>query len=132
MKISLGTKAYVTNMPENYKADTAYGEVVKVLNEDKYLVRFDDQHKITLELDDYEVLDYDELPMWGTLWQFDSFLDNDWLEENIQVMSDCGFRIYKHDEWGYFFGIDGCGYDFYESHWIPLYKKRGLQWHDEE
>ena len=28
--------------------------------------------------------------------------------------------------------IDGAGYDFYESHWIPLYKARGLQWHETE
>ena len=32
---------------------------------------------------------------------------------------------------GYFFGIDGAGYSFYEEHWIPLYKARGLQWHKE-
>ena len=24
------------------------------------------------------------------------------------------------------------GYDFYENHWIPLYKARGLQWHETE
>ena len=50
--------------------------------------------------------------------------------DGIRVMSDCGFRIYQHEEWGYFFGIDGAGYDFYSEHWIPLYKSRGLQWHD--
>lgn len=50
--------------------------------------------------------------------------------DGIKKMSECGFRIYEHDEWGYFFGIDGCGYSFYDEHWIPLYKKRGLQWHD--
>ena len=33
---------------------------------------------------------------------------------------------------GYFFGIDGAGYSFYEEHWIPLYKARGLQWHKTE
>ena len=49
-------------------------------------------------------------------------------------MADCGFRIYESEEFGYFFGIDGAGYSFYEEHWIPLYKQRGLQWHktDEE
>ena len=52
--------------------------------------------------------------------------------DGIQVMSECGFRIYESDEWGYFFGIDGAGYDFYSEHWIPLYRKRGLQWHDPE
>ena len=39
--------------------------------------------------------------------------------------------MYESGEFGYFFGIDGAGYDFYECHWIPLYKARGLQWHDE-
>lgn len=46
------------------------------------------------------------------------------------MMSDCGFRVYQHEEWGFFFGIDGAGYDFYSEHWIPLYKRRGLRWHD--
>lgn len=82
---------------------------------------------ISLESDTY-------LPMWGTLWQFGNSCDDYWLEEldGLQLMSDCGFRIYEHDEWGYFFGIDGCGYDFYSGHWLPLYEARGLKWHDEE
>ena len=74
------------------------------------------------------------LPMWGTLWAFSDPTDVWWLEEKdgIATMSKLGFRIYYHDEWGYFFGIDGAGYDFYEAHWIPLYKARGLHWHREE
>ena len=74
---------------------------------------------------------YDQLPMWGTMWSFGEKLDNDWLErDGIVEMSKCGFCIFKSEEFGYFFGIDGAGYDFYESHWIPLYNKRGLKWHD--
>ena len=77
---------------------------------------------------------YDALPMWGTMWSFGDSIDDSWLEEdnNLQLMSECGFRIYRHCEHGYFFGIDGAGYDFFESHWIPLYKARGLMWHDDE
>ena len=67
--------------------------------------------------------------MWGTMWQFSDSCDNWWLENHLNEMADCGFRIYESDEFGYFFGIDGAGYDFYEAHWIPLYNKRGLQWH---
>lgn len=44
-------------------------------------------------------------------------------------MADCGFRVYKQEDYEYIFGIDGAGYDFYESHWCPLYKARGLHWH---
>lgn len=72
------------------------------------------------------------LPMWGTMWSFGESLDKYWLEERegIRRMSQSGFRIFKSKEFGYFFGIDGAGYDFYEEHWIPLYKKRGLKWHE--
>ena len=45
-------------------------------------------------------------------------------------MSRCGFRIYESEEFGYFFGIDGAGYSFYDEHWVPLYRARGLHWHD--
>lgn len=72
------------------------------------------------------------LPMWGWVWTFDNSLDEEWAREHINEMAKCGFRIYESDELGIFFGIDGAGYDFYANHWIPLYKARGLKWHDEK
>lgn len=68
------------------------------------------------------------------MWQFSEDVDDWWLEnrDGLKVMSRLGFRIYESENYGYFFGIDGCGYDFYSAHWIPLYKARGLQWHDTE
>lgn len=100
--------------------------------QDTYLINLDDGNTVEVRGDDFEMQDCGELPMWGWLWQFGDSADDYWMEEldGIQVMSDCGFRIYESDDWGYFFGIDGCGYDFYEAHWIPAYRKRGLQWHD--
>jgi hypothetical protein len=77
-------------------------------------------------------VEHDELlPMWGTMWSFDNSADNAWLDDkkNLRAMADCGFRIYQQEDYGYIFGIDGAGYDFYEAHWIPLYKARGLKWH---
>lgn len=73
-----------------------------------------------------------DLPIWGWLWQFNDGFDSEWAKEHIHEISNCGFRIYKHENWGLFLGIDGAGYDFYEAHWIPLYKARGLKWHDPE
>ena len=72
--------------------------------------------------------------MWGTMWSFGDSCDDWWLEEDngIELMSQCGFRIYENEEFGYFFGIDGAGYDFYAEHWIQLYKARGLEWHETE
>ena len=75
--------------------------------------------------------DQNTLPMWGTLWTFGSQFDEDWARGNLEVMAGCGFRIYEIDE-GIIFGIDGAGYSFYDEHWIPLYKARGLQWHETE
>ena len=54
------------------------------------------------------------LPGWGTMWSFGDPLDNLWLDEEdgIEQMSDLGFVIFKSEQYGYFFGIDGGGYDF--------------------
>ena len=76
----------------------------------------------------------DRFPMWGTMWAFSDITDNEWLSgeylgPHFDEMADCGFRIYESEDYGYIFGIDGCGYDFYESHWVPLYRARGLKWH---
>ena len=110
------------------------GEIVKVYDFNEEVdVDFNGTVE-TVSLDDITVEHDSVLPMWGTMWSFGSRLDDYWLVDNdgLQAMSDCGFRIYEHDDFGYFFGIDGAGYSFYEEHWIPLYEARGLQWHDKE
>ena len=94
-----------------------------------------------LDLDDVREItpgrrdeDADFLPMWGTMWSFGDSADDYWLEEGdgLELMAECGFRIYEQEDFGYLFGIDGAGYSFMDEHWIPLYKARGLQWHREE
>ena len=89
------------------------------------------------EWEEVTVFDEDDepdsvLPMWGWMWSFGDSCDEEWLEDNIGTMSKLGFRIYCHDEFGYWFGIDGAGYSFMDEHFIPLYKARGLHWHKEE
>lgn len=71
-------------------------------------------------------------PMWGTVWTFNDSADEWWAENHIDVMQECGFRVYDQEDFGIIFGIDGAGYNFYEAHWVPLYKARGLQWHEQE
>ena len=116
-------RVWVFNMPNTSEKYDGYGEIEDVID-DTYLVKLDDGEAVSLKEEDFEVERDSILPMWGWLWSFSDSADG------IKKMSECGFRIYEHDEWGYFFGIDGCGYSFYDEHWIPLYKKRGLQWHD--
>ena len=78
--------------------------------------------------------DANYLPRWGTMWSFGDSADDYWLEEEdgLELMAECGFRIYEQEDFGYLFGIDGAGYSFMDEHWIPLYKARGLRWHEKE
>lgn len=128
-----GDQVYVYEVPEELDTLEHGGEIVSYDEEsDLYCIELYDGKKVSAAAEDFEV-EYDGyLPMWGTMWSFGDSADDYWLEEmgGIRIMSECGFRIYEHEEFGYFFGIDGAGYDFYEAHWIPLYKARGLQWHD--
>jgi len=103
---------------------------VDMTNEKIALFSEDGEWLIT-DLDDVYV-QYDSwLPAWGYLWMFDNLLDKEWAKENLELVAKCGFRIFEDQETGdIYIGIDGAGYDFYESHWIPLYKARGLMWHE--
>lgn len=129
-----GDRVYLTD--GFHESDT--GEVVRHDPDDTeaYIVRLDDtdDKEVSVKAYDLDVMRDDGLPMWGTMWAFHENLDNDWLsgkygENGLQLMADCGFRVYESEDYGYLFGIDGAGYDFYEQHWCPLYKARGLHWH---
>ena len=129
-----GDRVYVFNLPEGCEEYDSNGKIESISQEsDTYTVKLDDGNTVEVGVDDFEVDRDSYLPMWGTMWSFGHSCDDYWLEEmdGIKKMSECGFRIYEHEEFGYFFGIDGCGYSFYEEHWIPLYKVRELHWHDE-
>ena len=112
------------------------GEVIEIIKDEDenefFKVKLDNGEEVETTEADISREDYSFFPMWGTMWQFGDSCDDWWLEEDngLKLMARCGFRIYESEEFGYFFGIDGAGYDFYEEHWIPLYKARGLQWHN--
>lgn len=130
---SYGRRVYVFNLPDSYESNSDYGMIAGYDEESElYCIELDDGFKVSLKKEGFEVEYDDFLPMWGTMWSFRDSADNYWLEEagGIGIMSRCGFRVYESQEFGYFFGIDGAGYSFYEEHWVPLYRARGLQWHD--
>lgn len=129
---STGDRVLVFGFDYNYNG----GEIEAVTDGEDgwvYGIKMDNGEECWLQEADFEVERDESLPIWGTMWAFDSQLDNYWLEEpgNMQLMANCGFRIYEQEDYEYIFGIDGAGYDFYESHWEPLYKARGLKWHKE-
>lgn len=128
-------KVYVFEAPDG--CETGEGEIVSRddENEDYYNVQMDGTGTIQSVCKDCFKVQRDSiLPMWGKMWSFSDYFDKEWIERpsSIRAMSEAGFRIYESDEFGYFFGIDGGGYDFYEKHWIPLYKARGLHWHERD
>ena len=128
---TIGNRVYVFHG----NVEEQYGDIMEYdVERNLYTIALDDGKEVKLNPEDFEVERYANFPMWGTMWSFGDSCDDYWLEEEdgIRIMSECGFRIYEHVAFGYFFGIDGCGYDFYEAHWLPLYNARGLQWHDTE
>lgn len=110
------------------------GEIVRHVDGDEYIVQLNSvkyPDPVTVFSDEFDVERDDVLPMWGTMWEFKDRCDIEWLEGNLQAVADCGFRIYESEDYEYLIGIDGAGYDFYEAHFCPLYKARGLHWHKE-
>ena len=85
-----------------------------------------------LELLSGEYPEYGYPAGWGWMFHPLCSLDEEWIRENIQTVEKCGFLVFDSEETGILLGIDGGGYDFYESHWTPLYQARGLQWHERE
>lgn len=71
-------------------------------------------------------------PMWSTYFLPYNQLDTRWFDNHREEVMDLGFTIICHDGDFMGLGINAAGYDFYEAYWIPLYKLRGLQWHDRE
>lgn len=128
-----GDMVYVYEIPGELDTLEHGGEIRSYDEESElYCIELYDGKLISATEDDFEVERVDMLPMCGTMWQFRDSSDNRWMTEGggIEVMSRLGFRIYAHDNFGCFFGFDGAGFDFYEAFWEPLYKARGLQWHD--
>ena len=100
---------------------------------EKAIINIDGEGKKEVELDDLTVEYEGWLPMWSTLWSFGESMDTEWVRDNLEIVSQCGFRIFEDEETGeIYLGIDGAGYDFYDKHWLPLYEARGLHWHTED
>jgi hypothetical protein len=67
------------------------------------------------------------LPAWGTLWAFDDPSDATWALQHLDYFEKFHLVAYDADELGFLFGVDGAGYDFVASHFMPLYQACRLQ-----
>ncbi len=134
-KPTAGNRVHVYEVPQEVNTLEHSGEIRSYDEESGlYCIELDDGKLVSAEAEDFEVVRDSLLPMCGTMWAFVDVADNLWLETEggILAMSECGFRIYESEQFGLIFGIDVTRYDFYEAHWIPLYRARGLRRHDAE
>ncbi|TSC54107.1 MAG: Uncharacterized protein LiPW30_763 [Parcubacteria group bacterium LiPW_30] len=61
-------------------------------------------------------------PMWSTLFEAkDEFL-SDKLKKYKNEMAEVGIYLMEIEETNAMMFICGCGYDFYQAHWVPLYR----------
>jgi len=81
-----------------------------------------------------EMMDTQREVMWGTLFEAkNKFVAEDIIDNSDAIISDAGFTIIDLSrenegeyETGVFLGVNGMGYDFFDAHWIPLYKILGV------
>ena len=90
----------------------------------------DNPEELELLSSEYPELDWPA--GWGSLFHPDNRLDEEWIRNNIDIVESIGFSVYDAEETGILLGVDGMGYCFFDAHWTPLYKARGLHWHSED
>lgn len=108
---------------------TASKGLIVNIDGDIYTIKIDGSDAlIKTKADGFRMFFKEPIPSWPVMWTFSNERDNYWLEnENgIFEMSKWGFRIFKHDELGFYFGVKKVQFDFYTDYWIPLYESRGL------
>ena len=88
-----------------------------------------DLEKLELLSREYPELDYPAC--WGWMFHPICSYDERWIRNHIKEVEECEFLVYEFKEVGILLGVDGCGYDFFEDHWKPLYIARGIYWHNE-
>ena len=69
---------------------------------------------------------------WGTLFAPKDNCDILWFREHAEEVAALGIFVFESEDWEIMLGIDGGGFNFYEAYWVPLYRLRGLRWHDHE
>ena len=65
----------------------------------------------------------DYYPMWN--WVFSApqfYIDSDYMD--VDKLYQLGIGVID-DPTGYYLFISGAGYDFYDAHWIPLFRELG-------
>lgn len=111
-----------------YGQEERFSFTVNAIDVAREIVIAEDDSGEVLEMPFDELSSLDGRPIWNAMW----VIDGEPSYEEIQGFNECGISVYEDDDGDWYFGIDGCGYDFYDAHWIKLYRKYGICWHSTE
>jgi len=77
------------------------------------------------DFEDYKYGDFQQnhYPMWGYVWEAPEFyINSNYMD--VDKLYKLGIGVIECDD-SYYLFIAGAGYDFYNAHWIPLFRKLG-------
>ena len=99
----------------------------------------DNYNKSSMTEDEFEeakneMMDTQREVMWSTLFEAkNKFVAEDIIDNADSIITEAGFTVIDLSrdnegefQTGVFLGVNGMGYDFFEAHWIPLYKIFGV------
>lgn len=107
-----------------------YGNVVEsyLPDLDTYKVELENHAVIYAKARNVTIDYWNTLPLSDIMWSFryPNEPEREWLsaDEGLYAVSECGFRIFKSEDFGYVIGFNEGDPDSFEKHWISLYKAR--------
>lgn len=125
------------DLPAKGTSISSYGEFglnepfpyyVSGIDLDREVIKAEAKNGTALEIPIEDLKNQEGGPDQNELW----ILDEKPTPHEIKEFNDCGVSVYKDDEDNYYLGIDGYGYDPYETHWIKLYRAYGICMHSTE
>lgn len=96
--------------------------IIECNGKGNYTVEYADGSREIISRDEFIVEHKQELPTWPIIWNFKDSIYDDWISNGgVDILSECGFRVFHSDDFGFFFGVDDTNCDFLTRYWLPLY-----------
>lgn len=80
------------------------------------------EHIIYPDNYDFEKEEEALYPWWNTLFEANSQFMSELLIEKVNELNEIGIHLMQVEETNAMMFIMGAGYNFYDAHWIPLYR----------
>lgn len=113
----------IDNLCKEYQDEGNVIDPIKgfVLSEDQDFIKWLEENKQDEILEAFN--ESEHYPMSSTLFEFKSEFDATWAMERIDELYNIGIGVIEgFENLNACLFISGCGYDFYEAHWMPLHK----------